>query len=114
MKEINGKILYQGKEYEIVFNLNVMEEIQNEYGSISAWGEKTVSSSEPDIKALIFGIRAMINEAIEIHNDETSSFEPLLTHKQVGRLITAVGIENATNALHDTIIASTESGEKNA
>ena len=30
MKDINGKIQYRGKDYALVFNLNVMENVQAE------------------------------------------------------------------------------------
>ena len=32
MKDFGGKIQYKGEEYGLVFNLNVMETIQEEYG----------------------------------------------------------------------------------
>lgn len=63
---------------------------------------------EIDIKALIFGIKEMINEAIDIDNEVNQLNQPLLTEKQVGRLITAMGIENATSKLNETVIESTK------
>ena len=115
MKDYNGKIQYRDKELTLVFDLNVIEAIQEEYGSLDAWGELTYNASdEPNIKAFIFGLTEMLNEGIEIHNDETGLFEPLFTHKQVGRIITEVGLENATQALHRTVIDSTDNDEKNA
>ena len=47
-------------------------------------------TKEVDIKALIFGIKEMINEAIDIDNENNQLNQPLLTEKQVGRLITAM------------------------
>ena len=46
MKEVSSIIEYKGKEYKIVFNLNVMQEIQEEYGSLREWGEKTDGKNE--------------------------------------------------------------------
>ena len=63
---------------------------------------------EIDIKALIFGIKEMINEAIDIDNENNQLNQPLLTEKQVGRLITAMGIEKATSKLNETVIESTK------
>ena len=63
---------------------------------------------EIDIKALIFGIKEMINEAIDIDNEINQLNQPLLTEKQVGRLITAMGIETATSKLNETVIESTK------
>lgn len=115
MKDFNGKIQYKEKEYTLVFDLNVIETIQEEYGSLDKWGELTYNAEdEPNIKAFIFGLKEMLNEGVEISNDEHGTNEPLLTHKQVGRIITEVGLKNATAALHETVISSTENEEKNA
>ena len=70
-------------------------------------------TKEVDIKALIFGIKEMINEAIDIDNETASEKQPLLTERQVGRLITAMGLANATNQLNKTVIDSTGGQEKN-
>lgn len=114
MKDINGKIQYKGKEYSIVFNLNVMEAIQEEYGTIEKWGELTDGSKgEPNAKAVIFGFTQMINEGIDIANEEREEKEKPLTLKQVGRLITEFGLDNVANKLNQTVIDSTQSAEKN-
>ena len=115
MKDIEGKITVNDKEYSLVFNLNVMEEIQEEYGTLEKWGNLTDGTSgEPNAKAVIFGFTAMINEGIDIQNDKNGTNEKPLTKKQVGRLITEYGLINATKKLNDTVIESTKSNEKNA
>ena len=115
MKDLNGKILYKGKEYKLVFNLNVMERIQDEYGSVAKWGGLTDSSNgEPNAKAVIFGFTEMINEGIDIRNEETGENEPMMTTRKVGRIITEVGMAQATEALNRTVIESTKGEEKNA
>lgn len=107
--ENTATINYKGKEIKLVFNLNVMQVIQEEYKTIDAWGKLTDGTSgEVDIKALIFGLTQMINEGIEIDNDENGTDEPLLTEKKVGRIITDVGLANATKALNETVINSTK------
>lgn len=114
MKDARGLLSYKGHDYMIVFNFNVMEEIQEKYGSLEKWGELTSGANgEADAKAVIFGFTAMINEGIDIENEENGTQIPFLTAKQVGRLITEVGLEQATDKLHDTVIASTQSAEKN-
>ena len=114
MKDINGKIQYRGKELSLVFNLNVMENVQAEYGTVEKWGDLTDGSSgEVDAKALIFGFTEMLNEGIDIANEENGTDEPHLTHKQVGRIITEVGLQNAAKVMNDTVIESTRSAEKN-
>ena len=114
MKEIYGEISYKGVDYKLAFNLNVMERIQDGYGSLSEWGKKTDGQEgEPDIKALIFGFTEMINEGIDIMNEDGAGLEPM-THKQVGRMISSVGLEKAVGILNTTVVRSTEDNEKNA
>ena len=146
MKEKETMFTVNGKEYKAIFNLNVMQSIQVEYGTFESWGEITdgfvydengerklkldsdgnpiikkiknkngeevevevYETKEVDIKALIFGIKEMINEAIDIDNENNQLNQPLLTEKQVGRLITAMGIEKATSKLNETVIESTK------
>lgn len=97
------------KKYPLVFNLNVMEEIQEQYGSLDKWGEITQGDGEPQIKDLKAGILAMINEAIDIENEEKGTNEPMLTSKQVGRLMSIVGIDKIVNKIQEITIASTKS-----
>ena len=114
MKDFNGQIEYKGKTYKLYFNLNVMEQIQEEYGTIEEWGKLSDGASgEVNAKAVIFGITAMINEGIDIENDEKGTDVKPLTLKQVGRIITEVGIKEATKTLNETVIESTKD-EKNA
>ena len=146
MQEKETMFTVNGKEYKAIFNLNVMQSIQVEYGTFESWGELTdgfvydengerklkldsdgnpiikkiknkngeevevevYETKEVDIKALIFGIKEMINEAIDIDNENNQLNQPLLTEKQVGRLITAMGIEKATSKLNETVIESTK------
>ena len=114
MKDFNGELHYKDKTYKLVFNLNVMEEIQEEYGTLAQWGELTDGlNGEPNAKAVLFGLTAMINEGIDIDNEDREEKVPFVTKKQVGRILTEVGILDATTAMHDTVIASTQSTEKN-
>lgn len=108
----NNVIEYKGQKYELVFNLNVMQEIQEEYKTIDKWGELTDGSKgEPNAKAIIFGLTAMINEGIDISNEENGTNIKPLTLKQTGRLLSEVGLVEATEKLNKTVIESTE-GDK--
>lgn len=118
MKKLE-KITYKGHDYNLVFNFNVMEEIQDEYGTIDHWAELTEGGkgkkkSEPNAKAVIFGFTRMLNEGIEIENDENGTDIKPLTHKQVGRMMTAVGMNEMSSKMKKTIINSTDTNEKNA
>lgn len=109
MKIYNGEIKYKERTYKVVFNLNVMEKIQDEYGTVNKWGELTDGTKgEPNAKAVLFGMTEMLNEGIDMENEENGTEEKLLTKKQVGRMMTEIGIENATAVLNDTVINSTK------
>lgn len=116
MKEFTKTLEYKDKTFNLVFNLNVMESIQDEYGSLEHWGELTdgTENGEPNAKAVIFGFKEMINEGIDIENEENGTSNPFLTLKQVGRIVTEVGLNNATQVLNETVVESTKSEEKNA
>ena len=143
MKDVNGKIQYKEKEYTIVFNLNVMEKIQEKYETIDKWAgltdgvayaqraymkehgtldgfdeltdeEKAKYPAEPDAKAVIFGFTEMLNEGIDIENEENGTDLKPFTQKQVGRMITEIGLAKATEKLNKTVIESTKNEEKNA
>lgn len=114
MKDFNGKLAYKDKEYTVVFNLNVMQAIQDEYGSLGAWGDLTDGTvrGEPDAKAVIFGLREMINEGLDIEAEESGTQYVPLTLKQVGRILTEVGLSQATSLMNETVIESTRSVEE--
>lgn len=110
MKDYKVNFKIDEKEYSAIFNLNVMEEIQQEYGTIAKWGELTdAKHGEVNAKALIFGLRSMMNEAIDIENEEKGENKPLLTLKQVGRLITQVGLQESAKVLNNAVIEATKS-----
>ena len=112
-----NEVEYKGKKYKLVFNLNVMQEVQEKYKTIDKWAELTDNNGEgePDAKAIIFGLTAMLNEGIEIDNEENGTDIKPLTQKQVGRLVTEVGLFEAAQKLNNTVIESTKSDEeKNA
>ena len=115
MKSAMQTIEYRGKTYRLVFDLNVMESIQEEYGSIEAWGKLTEpeDGGEPNIKALVFGVTEMINEGIDIANDEDGTDEKPLTHRKVARILTEVGLESVTDKVQKSVIDSTEDDSKN-
>ena len=117
MKEISKEFEYKGKTYKLVFNLNVMEVIQDKYGTLENWGkltDGTENDGEPNAKAVIFGITEMLNEGIDIDNEENGTEEKMLTNKQVGRMITEIGLKSSAQLMNGVVIDSTQSAEKNA
>ncbi len=96
-------------EYPLVFNLNVMEEIQDKYETIEKWGELTDGKDhEINVKALKYGITKMINEGIDIENETSETKRGFITEKQVGRIITDFGIEKMAQNVQNTVIESTK------
>lgn len=111
MKE---KIIYLetgNEKYPLAFNVNVMEEIQNEYGSISRWGSivenKDSAESEPKIKDLKVGMLFMVNEGIEIENEKSETKRELLNSKQLGRLLSKIGLKEVIEKIKEVSINST-------
>lgn len=115
MQETKKVIEYKGKEYPIVFNLNVMEKIQEEYGTLQKWGEMADGrgTGEPNAKAVIFGYVVMLNEGIDIENEENGTSIPYFTARQVGRFVMESGLREATAKMNDLVIESTKDETKN-
>jgi hypothetical protein len=109
MQEKIKHITANGIEYPLVFNLNVMEAIQEKYETLEKWGELTDGKErEVDIKALKFGITEMINEGIDIENENNEVKRNFLTEKQVGRIVTDIGVEKLSTDVQKTVIDSTK------
>ena len=113
---MNNKLTYietSKRSYPIVFNINVMEEIQEKYGSLSAWGGivENAQGGEPRVKDLKIGLMFMINEGIDIENEEKGEHNPMLDEKQVGRLISEVGFEEITRKIQNLTVSSTNTGD---
>lgn len=118
MKDIKLDIEVDGKTYTLMFTLNVMQAIQEEYGSVKAWGEKVEANTDGmDAKAVIFGFGEMLNEGIDVANEGKPAEEqqPMLTPRQTGRLITKMGLTNAASKINELVVASTkDKNPKNA
>ena len=114
IRDYKFELEVEGKKHELVFNLNVMQEIQEEYETLEKWGDLTDGKSgEVNVKALIYGLTCMINEATDMRNEVEGTNDPILTKKQVGRLITKAGVEKSAKKLNEAIVESTKSDAKN-
>ena len=103
-KESTPSITWNGEKYDLVFNLNVMEEIQDKYGSVEKWGELVEEAEEPKAKDIKFGFTAMLNEGIDIYNEDHEDERPFFTEKQVGRIISQLGLQNAAHTLNAAVV----------
>lgn len=109
MKEIFETIEYKGKKYPLVCNINVMEEIQKSYKSFTEWSNLcggTTDKKEVDIAAFKTGILLMINEGLLIESEDNGTEFKEMTPRQVGRLISEVGLVEITNKLTKVIVES--------
>ena len=55
----------------------------------------------------------MLNECIDISNEQNGTDEKPLTHKQVGRMITQLGLNNVGNKLGEAIQIANKDESKN-
>ena len=112
------------KKYPMAFTLNVMEVIQEKYGSLDTWSdalqpdkvedaEGILVETEPKLKDLIWTFQQFLNEGIEIENEEKSEKRELLTHKQVGRIITTVGLSESGSLIRALTMSESSGDEKN-
>lgn len=109
----NIRYLEIGEErYPLVFNINVMEEIQEKYETMSKWGEVVEGEEEPKLKDLKAGILFMINEGIDIENEKKDEKRPFLTSKQLGRLMSEVGFSKIVETIKELTVSSTKTGEE--
>ena len=99
------------EKFPLVFTLNVMESIQEKYGTIEKWSKLIQHKDEPDIKALKFFMTEAINEGIEIENEKLNEKRKAVTSKQVGRILTEIGLSGTANKIMNTISESIQTEE---
>lgn len=104
-------ITYKNRVYDLVFNLNVIDEIQKKYGTLNEWVELT-EGDEPNAEAIKYGFTHMINEGIDIYNEDNNDNIPFMSEKQVARLITELGLQEISEKMQDTVINSVDTGEE--
>ena len=82
------KYINDGKtDYPMAFTINVMEKIEEAYGGLKSW-VSLVDKEEPSYKAIKFMVLEVINEGLDIIGKSE-----MMTSKEVGRLITRVGLD---------------------
>lgn len=117
MKNNDTYIEYKGIKYDVVFDMNVIESIQNKYESFNKWTDLVQPNEEGkecNIEALKFGFAEALNEGIDIANEDREIKLEFLTLKQVGRIITEIGLKEVNKKVQESVIESTKSEEKNA
>ena len=119
MLEIKKYIETKEDKYPVIFSFNVLEEIQNKYESFDNWshiieGEELIGTEwekkEPKISDINYFIKIAINEGIDLENEKTNGNRPFITDKQVGRLISEVGVQAISKIIREVIQTSTLGG----
>ena len=102
------------KEYPVIFTLNILEKIQEIYGSMDKWNSLLfgVDGQEPSIKVIIWTFNEMMNEAIDITNIDTEVKQLKLEHKQVGRIIGQLGLKGALAVILKLLSSQAETDEQ--
>lgn len=108
-------------EYPMAFTLNVMENIQDKYGTMGDWSnaltpletviendQEVIKVGEVKIKDLKWSVEQLINEGIDIENENKSEKRPFVNSKQVGRLISSLGIKEMTALIGKTTVESSQ------
>lgn len=109
------KITYletDSEKFPLAFTLNVMEALQDEYGTLSEWSELIRNKKEPNIKALKFFITEAINEGIEIGNEKSGEKRVSIASSKAGRIITEIGLKKVANTITKMITESMPHDEK--
>ena len=109
------KITYfetDSEKFPLAFTLNVMESIQDEYGTLSEWSELIRNQKEPNIKALKFFITEAINEGIDIENEKSDEKRAPITSSKAGRIVTEIGLKKVANTITKMITESMPHDEK--
>lgn len=108
------KITYletDSEKFPLAFTLNVMEALQDEYGTLSEWSELIRNQKEPNIKALKFFITKAINEGIDIENEKSDETRAPITSAKAGRIITEIGFQKVAKTINKMVSESVKTKE---
>lgn len=108
------KITYletDSEKFPLAFTLNVMESIQDEYGTLSEWSELIRNQKEPNIKALKFFITEAINEGIDIENEKSDEKRASISSAKAGRIITEIGFQKVAKTINKMVSESVKTKE---
>lgn len=98
---------FGGKKYPAVFNLNIMADVQEKFGSISVLD--TLDGKEPNISAIRFLMTHMINEAERLSKKAEKRF---YTEEEIGSMITMEELLKSQTKAAEIIAKDTESKEE--
>lgn len=92
-----------GEKYPMTMDLNVYSSLQEEYGSLDAWYKEAFGGDESDssIKALIFTVKEMINEGIDIENETKPVYREHISSTVAGMICTEIGLKGISKTIQE-------------
>lgn len=98
MLDIKIRTIKAEKEYPLYCDFNVLEYLQENYGSIEEYqimvtgiATQKEGKKESNIRAILDGLRIMINEGMEISEGSREKEEPI-TISETGKLLRMAGL----------------------
>jgi hypothetical protein len=87
VKDRPVQVTVNGQEYEIVFNLNVWENILEVYSTPFALMRDLLGKDGQRAKAVKTALAALLAEAVDIHNESAEKKLKAPTKTQLGRML---------------------------
>ena len=100
------KIELNGEEFELSFNINVIDTLQDRFDSTFQDLIEQFDNKRKVIKVVKGILTVMINDSIHHSNFVNKSNKPLKTEEEIGYMLTFNNLYNVSNALLDGIINS--------
>lgn len=94
-----------GEKYPLTMNLNVYSALQEEFGDLDSWYDKIFGKKEakkdvePSIAALIFTVKEMINEGIDIENELKPGYREHISTTIAGAICTEIGVSEVQSKI---------------
>ena len=110
MSEIrNGgyAVTLKGKDYNLLFSLNALDELQDKFGGYDKLGEVFNENNQNWVKDTKWLLTLLINEGL-LNEDDNAE---LLTEQQVGRMIHVGNMKEVQQAIFASFAAGT-AGDK--
>ncbi len=118
MKDVLIHVEANGVTYPLAFNINIIEIMQDKYGSLTAFSKalspeptKDGKPVEPRMSDIKFIYTECINEGIDIENEGKAEKKPFVTEKQVGRIIGS--IVDTAGTIKRLVVDSHNTGSEN-
>lgn len=96
------KFTFEDNKYCLVFDLYVMNQLQDVYGTLYNWGKKI---SQGDFDALLITLTFMLNEGAKEMRDEGNIDYNFPTHESIVKIAIT---ENIYNTINSVITASSD------